>query len=299
MIVILNGQMMDEKQAVVPVTDHGFLYGIGLFETFRTYGGEPFLLERHFDRMEAGCRQLVLGWSRPDRERAIRLLDEARRAGGWDDVYVRWSVSAGSAPLGLPAGLEGYEHVNEIIYVKPLPTFPQGLYAYGRPLQKLSLPRADSELGPNTPRLKSFHYMNSIAGKREMLSYPWAAGAEGLFLTKEGWLSEGLVSNLCFIRGGTLCTPDSGTGALPGITCGLVLELAQAEGIRAETGYYRWEELAQADEVFVTNSIQELVPITSLWDEHGARTVIGSGAAGPITCRLQGAYRERQRRSLP
>ena len=295
MIVAFNGKVTEANHAVVSVSDHGFLYGMGLFETFRTYGGEPFLLERHFDRLQAGCEQLGMMWSRPTREKAQELIDRMLAALGCHDAYIRWSVSAGEAPLGLPAE-PYYEKASEIVYMKPLPAIPEGLYERGRPLQQLKLARAGSELGGTAPRLKSFHYMNSILGKRELANYSWAKGAEGLFLNHEGFLSEGLVSNLFFMKNGVLKTPDVCTGALPGITRAKVLELAGELGIATEIGLFRWEDLLEADEAFMTNSVQELVPVSMLFDTEGTRTDLPS-VADAVTARLLEGYRSQAHKS--
>ncbi|WP_166245673.1 aminotransferase class IV [Paenibacillus turpanensis] len=287
MIISINGSILSEQEAVIPATDHGFLYGMGLFETFRTYNGRPFLLEEHMARLESGCEELGIRWRRPSHEQAVLHIQRMLECAGIADGYVRWSVSAGTAPLGLP--LEEYAEPLDIVYVKPLPAPSEGLYRHGRALQKLRLTRSGLETG--TFRLKSFHYMNNIMGKRELASYEWLAGAEGLFLTPEGWLCEGLVSNLFFVKEGTLCTPHLDTGALPGITRAFVLQLAEQARLACSEHFYTWDELMLADEVFVTNSVQEIVPITTLLDETGLQKRI-SAEAGPITRQLIDLYRK-------
>ncbi|MCZ8523676.1 MULTISPECIES: aminotransferase class IV [Paenibacillus] len=286
MKIDLNGQLIEEEQAVVSVYDHGFLYGMGLFETFRTYGGRPFLLEWHMERLAAGCADLDMAFV-PSlaglRQRIGRVLE----ANGLDDAYFRYTVTAGSGALGLPA--ETYVQPAEVLYAKLLPPADPELYRRGRGLQLLALPR-------NTPegrvRLKSLHYMNNILAKQEMKQYPWARGAEGLFLDGRGRLCEGIVSNVFFVRLGVLHTPSVDTGLLPGITRRFVLFLADKLGIPVVEGLYGWEELLEADEVFLTNSIQEIVPVTVLWDEQGRAVTVGGGRIGPMTLQLLEAYRQ-------
>ncbi|NBD28055.1 aminotransferase class IV [Paenibacillus glycinis] len=281
-----NGCVKPQEEAVISVYDHGFLYGMGLFETFRTYGGQPYLLELHLERLAAGCRSLGIRYE-PDAEELRRWLRELMAANGLAEAYVRLTVTAGEDILGLPSG--DYESPNALLLVKSLPATNPELYQAGRELVQLSTLR-------NTPegevRLKSLHYMNNIVAKRELTAIGASQGAEGLMLTREGWLAEGIVSNLFFARAGQLRTPAISTGILPGITRRRVLELAAREGLPAEEGLYTWHELAGADEVWVTNSIQELVPITALRDQNGHVHKVGDGHAGPITTRLLGLYRE-------
>ncbi|CQR51182.1 aminotransferase class IV [Paenibacillus riograndensis] len=282
-----NHQVVDAKNAVISALDHGFLYGMGLFETFRTYKGEPFLLQRHLDRLAEGCRQLGI----PFDGDAVRLRDWIQQVMGKNelqDAYIRYTVTAGKDILGLPAG--DYSQPNHLLYIKELPHLPDSLYREGKGLQLLNLPRNTPE-GP--VRLKSLHYMNNILAKRELAGYASAAyGAEGLMLTAQGMVAEGIVSNIFFITDNVLYTPDIAAGILPGITREMVLELALAAGIRMEAGMYRWEQLAEADEIFLTNSVQEIVPVTTLWRANERQTVSG-GCCGRITALLLEAYRER------
>ncbi|SDJ90459.1 aminodeoxychorismate lyase [Paenibacillus naphthalenovorans] len=286
MIIDVNGECIEESQAVVSVYDHGFLYGLGLFETFRTYGGHPFLLEWHLERLASGCRELDIDYE-PDLEAWSRRISRLLEVNQLPDAYFRLTVTAGMGALGLPSGT--YEKPEEVLYVKPLPPVDPAVYHEGKALQLLRLRR-------NTPegvvRLKSLHYMNNVLAKKEMKRYPWAAGAEGLFLDTRGRLCEGIVSNIFFVRHGGLYTPAVETGLLPGITRRFVMAAAQREGIDVSEGLYDWADLLEADEVFVTNSVQELVPVTTLFDETGAAHRVGLGIAGPITQQLLQVYRK-------
>ncbi|MFD0698935.1 aminodeoxychorismate lyase [Paenibacillus sp. GCM10027628] len=288
MIISINGSLYEEQQAVVSVYDHGFLYGLGLFETFSTYGGQPFLLTQHLHRLTEGCKELGIAYE-PDIESIQHLIFKLLEANNLSDAYIRYSVSAGVDVLGLPSG--AYQKPNEIIYIKALPSKDANISEQGKALQLLKLPR-------NTPeglyRFKSFHYMNNILAKRELQNYEWAAGAEGLMLTEDGYVAEGIVSNVFFTKDSILFTPSLDTGILPGITRAYVLRLAQANHISAQDGLYTWENLIDADEVFIVNSIQEIVPITTLYTPSGQMHPIGtSPQAGPITRRLIELYNNR------
>lgn len=314
----VDGVPTPADQAVISVMDHGFMYGLGLFETFRTYGGRPFLLEQHLQRLETGCKALGIA-HQVDHGRVEAEIAELLARNGLDEGYIRYTVTAGEGPLGLPVG--DYEKPRVVIYVKPLPDPGETLYTDGKPLWRLTTPR-------NTPegevRFKSLHYMNNVLAKRELArlerealqtadapaanAQPHVHGrrsvavpAEGLLLTADGWLAEGIVSNVFFARNGRLYTPDVETGILPGVTRAKVLELAAEQGIAAEEGRYTWDELLAADEVFLTNSLQELVPVTELVesDQPGGRgslrRTVGTGRIGPMTCLLLGKYREKAR----
>lgn len=285
----VNGRVVDTAGAVVSVMDHGLLYGMGLFETFRTYKGSPFLLERHLSRLAESCRLLGISY-KTDPEYMRYWISQLLSVNDLEDAYIRYTVTAGVEALGLPAG--DYTKPTELLYIKPLPMLPPSLYKEGKALQLLETPRNT----PETPvRLKSLHYMNNILAKRELQSYPDAVRlqAEGLMLTGKGELAEGIVSNIFFIKDGKLYTPDVETGILPGITRALVLELAHDLRIPIEEGWYTWNTLTYADEIFTTGSVQELVPVTRLLKAHEETVVVGSGFAGPFTERLIRGYRQK------
>ncbi|OME75858.1 4-amino-4-deoxychorismate lyase [Paenibacillus sp. FSL A5-0031] len=286
MKVGLNGSVMDASEAVISVYDHGFLYGIGLFETFRTYKGKPYLLDRHMKRLCSGCDQLGIQYT-PNMEELRCSVNELLVANELKDGYIRLTVSAGEAELGLPTG--DYEQPNVLMLVKALPPVNDAVHMRGRELRLLQTRR-------NTPegevRFKSLHYMNNIIAKRELLASGAAPGAEGLMLTREGWLAEGIVSNLFFAKDNVVYTPELATGILPGITRERVMELASSAGYETEEGLYSLEKLQTADEIWLTNSIQELVPVTLLSEAGGVSRVIGNGQAGSITKQLLTLYRQ-------
>ncbi len=289
----VNGVLTEAAKAVIHVSDHGFLYGMGLFETFRTYKGAPFLLDRHLHRLKEGCRMLGIPFQ-PDEEQLTKHIQHLMAANGLDEAYIRYTVSAGEEALGLPSG--DYTRPNHILFAKPLPSTntQTGQSSAPSALQLLRTPR-------NTPegevRLKSLHYMNNIFAKRELQQYVEAVRykAEGMMLTASGFLAEGIVSNLFFVRNNTLYTPDLSTGILPGITREFILELAHLRGIPCEQGLYRWDELKQADEIFMTNSIQEIRPVNLLLEPGGIAIHLSAPLAETesITALLLHDYRQK------
>ncbi len=286
MKILFNGQLTANNEAVISAFDHGFLYGMGLFETFRTYKGEPWLLEKHAQRLAKGCQMLGIRYT-PDLERMRNSVEALLEANGLEDGYIRWSVSAGEGAIGLPG--DEYDKPNEIVYAKELAA-DEPATRKGKIVRLLKLPRSTPE---GETRLKSFHYMNNINAKRELNSEGARPGTEGLFLNKEGHVVEGMVSNVFWISDGVLYTPAEATGLLEGITRAHVLAMAKEMGIRTEQGLFGWDKLMYADEVFLTNSIQEIVPVTKV-ENIGGRGLNpgGCNSVGAITYSLMNKYRD-------
>lgn len=240
---------MAKEAAAISPFDHGFLYGLGLFETFRVYDGHPFLLDDHLERLNNGLSLLNIK-TVLNREQLLRDLSLLLEKNGLTNAYVRLNVSAGNGEIGLQT--EPYVDPNVIIFVKPLP--PAGGLTEKKAVL-LELPRNSPE---GTERLKSHHFLNNVLAKREVGN---ALDVEGVFLTKEGYLAEGIVSNLFWTRGSTLFTPSVETGILNGVTRQFITSLARQIGLEVVEGCFRPEELEVADELFLTNSIQEIVAV--------------------------------------
>ncbi len=284
MKILLNGQLADTKKAVISALDHGFLYGMGLFETFRTYNGQPWLLERHAARLTNGCEKLGIAYA-PDLRRMKEAVARVLKANDLADGYIRWSVSAGEGVIGLPS--DPYDKPNEIVYAKQLAADHPST-RIGKTLRLLTLPRSTPE---GSIRLKSFHYMNNMIAKRELVEAGAGPGTEGLFLDGMGHVVEGMVSNVFWATDGILYTPAAQTGLLEGITRMYVMEMAADMGISVREGLYEWNDLLEADEVFLTNSIQEIVPVTTLENALGqVRHPGGRNKAGPLTHLLMTNY---------
>ncbi|MFC5406861.1 aminodeoxychorismate lyase [Cohnella soli] len=288
---LYNGRPIDRSEAVISAFDHGFLYGMGLFETFRTYGGRPWLLAEHAERLAKGCQALGIAYE-PNVEKMREGVALLLKENGLSDGYIRWSVSAGEGEIGLPA--EGYAEPNEIVYTKALPP-DEPSDRKGKTIRLLQTLRSTPE---SDVRLKSFHYMNNINGKRELVASGAGAGTEGVFLNREGKIVEGMVSNVFWVAEGVLFTPEVSTGLLEGITRSYVLEMAARLGIRTEQGNYGWDKLLAADEVFLTNSIQEVVPVVRIENSEGSGHSPGCGSSvGPVTNTLMSEYRAEAERN--
>ncbi|OLN23665.1 4-amino-4-deoxychorismate lyase [Domibacillus antri] len=252
MYTYVNGAVIRNEEVCISPFDHGFLYGIGVFETFRTYDGKPFLLDEHVSRLNNSLRELNIAFelTREEAERIIALLQEAN---GWENAYIRLNVSAGEGEIGLQT--KPYTKPNIIAFQKGLgPAGPlttkRGIWLHTR--------RNSPE---GSTRLKSHHYLNNVFGKRETGD---DVGMEGLFLTESGYVAEGVVSNIFWTKNNTLYTPALETGILDGVTRQFVMKLVRTLSMDVEEGLYVPEEVESADEVFVTNSIQEIVPLSAL-----------------------------------
>ncbi|MFC4737786.1 aminodeoxychorismate lyase [Bacillus daqingensis] len=273
MYLYVNGTIQDDKEIRISPYEHGFLYGAGLFETFRTYGGHPFLFSDHIRRLEEGAAELGLVLPAA-LEQDIRLaVPKLLERNGMADGYFRLNVSAGAEGVGLPQ--EPYRSPLIILYVKALPNQA----AQEKVAVTLQLRRSSPE---GAVRRKSHHYWNNILAKREVGKH----AAEGIFLDAAGAVSESITSNLFFTDGHTLYTPDPSTGCLPGVTAGFVRHAARALGMQVEQGRYPLQKALRAEEAFLTNSIQEIVPLKR-WDD-----TIFPGKRGPVARSLQRVYKQ-------
>ena len=274
MYIYLNGEFIPQEEAVVSVFDHGFMYGLGLFETFRIYNGHPFLLDDHLQRLNEGLQELNIDKSF-ERTEAVSIIQTLLEKNKLENAYIRWNVSAGNGLIGLQTN--AYKEPNIIVYIKPL-SKAQGMIEKAG--QIVSIPR-------NTPegayRLKSHHFLNNILAKREVGP---EITKEGIFLTKEGYVAEGITSNLFWVVDGILYTPSLETGILGGITRRFILKLAEKLGVVSKEGMFSSEVLKGAEEVFATNSIQEIIPLKTI-DTYSYK-----GEGGFIVTMLHKEYRK-------
>ena len=281
--VYLNGSLIPRSQARVSVFDYGFLYGCALFETMRAYNGQIFLPERHLKRLRDSAAVIGLG-SRLAGVDLGKACNDTLKANNLRDARLRLTVSRGEAgPFPGPA-------TDAVPTVLVTATSYQGLsdriYNEGFKAGISSLRRCrQSPLS----RLKSANYLVSVLAKREAE----AAGLDESLLLNEGDLiTEGSISNVFFVSRSGLATPSVASGILPGITRGVVLELAGTLKINACELDIRIADLAQFDEAFLTNSIMEIMPLVEVRDDSGKVITIGSGKPGAVTKRLMAAYRE-------
>ncbi|WP_332651670.1 aminodeoxychorismate lyase [Lysinibacillus sp. 54212] len=272
MLCWMNGQYIDSNDLKISPFDHGFLYGLGFFETLRTYSGQAVFLQDHYSRLSSACSHyfMNLPYKVTDFRDIITTLNEA--AGG-EDGYFRINVSAGVHDIGLQP--TEYRDPTVIVFRKPIPLRPRGQEKEAVWLKTVrSTPESDI-------RAKSHHYGNNVLGRMEL---PNLADYEGFFKNEYGLVAEGITSNIFWLKNDILYTPSVSTGVLPGITRQRVLHIAERIGMYVREGEYLQGELEEAHECFITNSVQELVPIKTLGD------IAFMGAEGPVYQRLHQAY---------
>jgi len=278
--VSIDGRVGSPEEVTLKVTDNGFVFGDSAYETLRTYGGRPFELGRHLRRLRRSIG--LLGFGLESSDEVIRTrIDECLAFAGNAESYLRVIVSRGVGDMSYR-----FERIAEptlAIYVKPLEPIDPALYEKGGALALVSIRRNPIEA--LNPAMKASNLLNNALAAREAL----AKGAlEALMLNTRGEVAECAGSNVFIVQAGKLLTPPLSCGILEGITRGIALELAAAHEVSFEERVLSVEDVRAADEVFITSSLKELVPIVRLDAEP-----VGGSAPGAVTRRLLTAYRER------
>lgn len=282
MKVWIAGAVREGDEACVPVSDHGFLYGDGVFEGMRVYAGGVFRLEDHLARLRTGAR--YLGLALPGGTASLRrIVAETVDAFGREEAYVRLVVSRGDGPLGVDPTQCPEPRV--VCIVDEVRLYPPEIVERGLALATASVRRPPPDV--LDPRVKSLNYLGSALAKQEARRQ---GADEALLLGPSGRVAEASVANVFAVRGGALVTPPPTEGALEGITRATVLELAREEGIPAAERALGRVDLFAADEVFLTGSGARIVPVASLDGRP-----IGTGGAGPLTKRLLALFDARVR----
>jgi branched-chain amino acid aminotransferase len=277
MKIYIDGAYYDRDKATVSVFDHGLLYGDGVFEGIRIYGGKVFKLDEHLARLydSAAALYLTIPMTREDMARAV--LDTVS-ANEKRDGYIRLIVTRGRGNLGLNPFT--CERASVIIIVDDIQLYPASCYEEGIAVITASVRRTPPDC--LDPRIKSLNYLNNIMAKVEAIQ---AGCLEALMLSREGYVAECTGDNVFFIKGGVLVTPDSAQGALSGITRSTVIDAAGQIGIPVRVACVTQYDLYTADECFLTGTAAELIPVTKIDGR-----IIGSGKPGPLTADLKRAF---------
>lgn len=260
MLCWMNGEFEQAEQLQISPFDHGFLYGAGFFETFRTYEGQVFLFKEHMERLRGALSEYRIAMPYSDEEISEAIQGLHIRAGGRDG-YFRLNVSAGVHDIGLAPSEYGAPNV--ILFRKELAVVPRGTE------KKAVWLETERNLPESRIRHKSHNFLNNVRGRLEL---PSLKELEGIFLTADGHVAEGVTSNVFWVKDGALYTPSTDTGILPGLTRGFLLKLGAEAGMDIHIGLFAQNDVEQADEVFVSNSIQELVPLSAV----GERSMPGA-----------------------
>jgi branched-chain amino acid aminotransferase len=279
MLVYLDGNFVAREQALVSVFDHGFLYGDGIYETMRAYGGKFFLLKKHLARLKRSANAIHLKLPLPI-EKIGEALNESLSVNKLQEAYVRLHISRGPGEIGLDPALCAAPTV--VIVAKPFHDYPAEYFERGVKVAVVKT-RRNHPLALD-PAIKGTNFLNNILAKIEAKK---AGAFEGIMLNWEGHVAEGTISNIFTVRRGVLYTPHADTGILEGVTRDLVLRLAKRKKVPVREILLRPNVLSAADECFITNTTMEIMPVTAL-DKQS----IGNGKPGPVTALLRQAYRK-------
>jgi branched-chain amino acid aminotransferase len=274
-IAYVDGEWTPAEEARIPVLDHGLLYGDGVFEGIRVYGGRAFLLDEHLDRLAASARAIALELPL-DRSEIAALCSEAARRAGLVDGYLRLVVTRGPGALGVSPHTCGRPTV--ILIAAPLALYPPERYRDGVRLVTSSLRRSANDALP--PQIKSLNYLTSVLASIEARRQ---GADEAILLNAQGLIAECTADNLFVVSRGRVLTPAVASGALAGITRALVLRLLAAEGIECAEAPLAPADAWTADELFLTGTGAEIVPVC----EVDGRAL---PAERPVTERARAAF---------
>jgi len=278
-LVDVDGRVTEGRLATVSALDRGFLYGDGLYETVRAYDGHPFLLDRHLERMAASAAELRIVDGLDTQalaERVARLVEQLGAPATYIRVNLTRGVHGGMLAVG-PAA-----NPTTAIIARELSPLPDELYQRGVDVVIASI-RQNAQ--SPVPRHKTLNYLEKLLSKAEAREQ---GAYEAVFVNTDGQVAEGASSNIFAVVGRRVITPPLEANILPGVTRRQVLSLAAEVGCSVRERPVSVSELRDADEVFLTNSIVELLPVCAV----GGRA-IGNGSPGPVAHRLLEAYRAR------
>ena len=280
--VNVNGRISAEREAVIPVFDHGFLYGEGIYETLRTYAGRLFLFDRHMRRLRNSARLIDLAPPFTDNELAAHIQDTIATANlDGVETYVRVLLTRGVGDLTYD--LKATPKPSWVIIVKPLPNQPAGIYEQGVKVVLVDVVRNHPQ--SVNPMIKSNNLLNSALAAQQALR---RGGFEAVMRNYRGELTECATSNLFVVKDGSVLTPPLECGLLPGITREFLFEVGRGADIGMREQVMRDDDLFAAEEAFLTSTTREVVPIVAVDDRK-----IGNGKPGAVTQKLLNAFRDR------
>jgi branched-chain amino acid aminotransferase len=276
-VVSIDGQLMPAREARVSVFDRGFLYGDSAFEVMRTYGRVPFREREHLRRLHESCERILIALEFDYQA----LSDEVRRtiaASQLDECNVRVMVTRGIGPLGLD--ISEARKPSVLVFATPLQAPPPAAYDEGVAVGLCHAARATD--GTRAQGAKTSNYLGAVLALHQVRE---RGCHEALIVGPHGEVIEGATSNVFLVRDGVLATPPIEAGILAGITRLSVLELATRLALVVHETQVHPADLYHADEVFITSTVREIVPVVRVDD-----VVVGAGRPGPITQRIRAAY---------
>ena len=279
MLIYLDGQFVPKEKALVSVFDHGFLYGDGIYETMRAYGGTLFLLEKHLARLKRSATAISLKLPLP-LEKIGDAVNETLIVNKLREAYVRIHISRGPGEIGLDPALCTAPTI--VIVAKPFHDYPAEDFERGVKVVVVKT-RRNHPLALD-PAIKGTNFLNNILAKIEAIK---AGAYEGIMLNWQGHVAEGTICNIFTVKKGALFTPSLDTGILKGVTRELVLRLAKRKKVLVREVLLRPKDLLSADECFITNTTMEIMPVRAVGNKP-----VGNGRPGPVTALLSEAYKK-------
>ncbi len=277
-IVYLNGQLVPADQARVSIFDHGLLYGHGLFETMRAYGGRVFRLEEHVGRLVRGAEAIGIPmgghWSALEQS-----VYSVLRANALLDARIRLTVTAGTGP-GIPV-LPAPGPPTVFVVASAMPPGSPELFERGLHAAVWSHTRSSLSA---IAGVKSTNYLENLLARSEARQ---RGADEAIILNDKRFVTEGSLANLFFVHAGHMLTPAAESGLLRGITRDIIIQLAADQHIELEQAWISLQDTVACSEAFATNSVIEVMPIVSIDGRP-----VGEGRPGPVTRALAKAYHD-------
>jgi branched-chain amino acid aminotransferase len=271
--IYIAGKLYDQEDAKISVFDHGLLYGDGVFEGIRVYGGKVFRLQQHLERLWNSAKAIWLEIPMTP-EAVARAIHETLAANDLRDGYIRLVVTRGAGTLGLDPTRTKNPQV--IIIADRIALYPEEYYRSGLEIVTASTVRTSP--AAVSPRIKSLNYLNNILAKIEGYK---AGVVEVLMLNHKGEVAECSGDNIFLVRHDVLLTPPIDAGILEGVTREAVIELARESGREVREIALTRYDVYTADECFLTGTAAEVIPVVKLDDRR-----IGDGKPGPVTREL-------------
>lgn len=276
--VCIDGRLCSAADARISVFDRGFLYGDSAFEVMRTYGKLPFRLREHLSRLERSCERLLIPFTLSGHG-VERDIARTIAASGFAECNVRVMVTRGVGPMGIDLSEARTPCV--LVFALRLQPLPASAYEQGVSVGLAHAARATD--GTRASGAKSSNYLGSVLALHEVRQ---RGCHEALIVGPHGEVVEGATSNVFLVRDGALITPPIEAGILAGITRQTVLEIAAQSALPVHETQVHPADLYHAEEVFITSTVREIVPVVRVDDVQ-----IGDGRPGPIAARLLAAYR--------
>jgi len=274
----VNGRYVRKEEASVSIYDHGFLYGDGVYEAIRAYNGIVFKLREHLDRLYESAKSIKLDVPL-EREELSRVVVELLKKNQLKNGYVRIVLSRGEGKMGVDP--RNCSKATVVVMAEPRePLFGEG--ARGISAIISSLRRTPS--WSLDPRIKTLNYLNNIMAKTEAIE---AGVEEAIMLNEQGYVAETSTENIFVVKNGVVATPHPSLGVLKGITRDMVMRITKEIGYPLEERSITVHELYNADEVFVTGTAAEIVPISKI-----SGRVVGDGQVGPVFQKVLNRFRQ-------